>query len=182
MNDYALYLGAVALLVSILTLVYHYFGWVLRSRKEMSDLEIKLGDRISAEIKTCPLKLEIKSVEDKLDAHLIQISERLARVETKMELFWNQVRGAVNSMIKQPIHFKKDELMDKLLEERKPKIRIEELYELKSILKEELPALTEVKSEKCLAYALALAYIDQILYDRNCLCAEEAPVKVQAEV
>ena len=178
MKDYASYLGAIALLVSILTLVYHYFGWVLSSRKEMSDLEIKFGDRISAEIKTCPLKLEIKSASDKLE----EISERLVRVETKMELFWNQVGGAVKAMIKQPIHFKKDELMDKLLEERKPKIRIEELYELKSLLKEELPALIEVKSEKCLAYALALAYIDQILYDRNCLCAEEAPVKVQAEV
>jgi hypothetical protein len=42
-----------------------------------------------------------------------------------------------------------------------------ELVELKSILHLELPELKVQKSEKSLAYALALAYIDQILYDRE---------------
>ncbi len=168
-KDYASYLGAIALIVSILTLLYHYFGWVLRTRKEQSDMEIRLGDKINNEIKTCPLRLDIKDIENKLDAHLIRNETRLSRIETKMELFWNQVGEALKAMIKQPTHFRKDELMDKLLGERIPKMTIEELYELKGILKKELPLLSEVKSEKSLAYSLALAYIDQVLFDKDCL-------------
>ena len=68
---------------------------------------------------------------------------------------------------------RKDELMDKLLDKRETSMSNLELVELKTILHCELPELKVQKSEKSLAYALALAYIDQILYDRDCLCATD---------
>ena len=82
-----------------------------------------------------------------------------------MELFWNAVGGVMSSLIKQPIHFRKDELMDKLVGDKLPGSSTDELLELRIILEDELVTLREIKDPKSLAYALALAYIDQILYD-----------------
>jgi hypothetical protein len=76
----------------------------------------------------------------------------------------------MSNIIKQPIHYRKDELMDKLApghEKELQKATVEELMELKIILKEELITLQELKEPKGLAYALAIAYIDQVLYDKG---------------
>ena len=87
-----------------------------------------------------------------------------------MELFWDAVGASVSKLIKQPIHFRKDELMDKLMPEnlsQLPENSIDELLELKIILKDELITLQELKDPKSLAYALAIAFINQTLYDKG---------------
>jgi len=100
---------------------------------------------------------------------------RLVRLETKAELFWNTVGSVMSNIIKQPIHYRKDELMDKLVpghERELQKASVEELMELKIILKDELVSLQELKEPKSLAYALTIAYIDQVLYDKGVLKGE----------
>jgi hypothetical protein len=158
LNQYGVYIGVLALIISILGLAWQYFGWILSIRKDMGKMAVDCRTEIGAEFK-------------EIDTKLLGYESRLARVEVKMELFWNAVGDVIKNMIKQPTHFRKDELMDKLLDKRETDISNTELSELKSILHSELPELKIRKSEKSLAYALALAYIDQILYDRNCLCA-----------
>lgn len=154
------YIGILALIVSILGLVWHYFGWVLSIRTEISKV-------------TLDCKTEIGAGVSVINEKLANQDTRLSRLEVKMELFWNAIGDVVKNLIKQPTHLRKDELMDKLLDKRETDISIGELMELKSILHLELPELKIQKSEKSLAYALALAYIDQILYDRDCLCATD---------
>jgi hypothetical protein len=152
------YLGVIALIVSVLGLAWQYFGWVLSIRKDMGDMSLSF-------------KTEIGTFRQEINDKLSAQDSRLSRVEVKMELFWNAVGDAVKNLIKQPTHLRKDELMDKLMDKRETDISIGELMELKTILHCELPELKAQKSEKSIAYALALAYIDQILYDRDCLCA-----------
>ena len=98
------------------------------------------------------------------------LSERIAVQETKMEHFWNAIGSSVTSMIKQPVHFRKDELMDKLQMEMQGEygaIKEIELLELRSILEDEIDELRQLKDPKVIAYALALAYISQKLITRN---------------
>lgn len=117
----------------------------------------------------------ILSMRKEFDSTIAEINNRLVRMETKMELFWNAVVASVSSLIKQPIHFRKDELMDKLIPENLPHLpenTVEELLELKHILKDELVTLRELKDPKSLAYGLAIAYIDQILYDKGLIKGE----------
>jgi len=160
MQELVPYIGIVALGVSILGLVWHYFGWVLSIRKDMGTMALSWKTECG---------VLIKEVNDKSNAQ----DTRISRLEVKMELFWNAVGDVVKNLIKQPTHLRKDKLMDKLLDKRDSNISNVELVELKSILHSELPDLKLQKSSQSLAYALALAYIDQILYDRDCLCAIE---------
>ena len=94
---------------------------------------------------------------------MAKISERLARQESKVELFWTAASSAISNMIKQPIHHRKDELMDKLTEDMQKKrvIGQEEMEELRKTLLTEMQELERQKDPKSLAYALALAYISQ---------------------
>lgn len=149
MQELLPYLGFVSLIVSLIGIIWQYFGWIIGIRKDMGTMALDWKTEYGAQ------------------------ESRLSRVEVKMELFWNAVGDVVKNLIKQPTHLRKDVLMDKLLDKRDSNISNMELVELKTILNSELPELKKQKSSQSLAYALALAYIDQILYDRDCLCAVE---------
>ena len=156
MQELLPYLGILALIVSTIGLIWQYFGWIIGIRKDMGTMALNLKTECG---------VLIKEVNDRSTLQ----ESRLSRLEVKMELFWNAVGDAVKNLIKQPTHFRKDELMDKLLDKRDTDMSNVELVELKLILHSELPELKIQKSSQSLAYALALAYIDQILYDRDCL-------------
>lgn len=148
--------------IALIGVIWQYFVVISSLRKEVTDLATNL--RAEAVTST-------KGVTDLL----VDQGTRLAKMETKMELFWIAVGTSVSKLIKQPIHFRKDELMNKLIPENLshlPESNIDELIELKTILKEELITLQEVKDPKSLAYALALAYIDQVLLDKGFLKGE----------
>ena len=159
------YIAMGALSISILGVAWQYFGGILSIRKDMSTAAEKNTEahtKIDRELRDV-LKEHSDRISDMLNVQALKINS----AETKMELFWNAVGASVKSLIKQPIHFEKDQLMDKLMEHPKPEISKSELYRLKDILNDELVGLQEVKDNKSLAYALALAYIEQILYDMN---------------
>ena len=147
-------LPGIAIIISIISLLYQYFGGILNIKKSVSDSEEKLGDKIS-------------NIEKGILKTISDIESRLTKSETKMELFWNAIGGAVNNLIKQPIHFRKDELMDKLqlqMVGNRNSISIEELQELDNILEDESVKLKQNKDPKVLAYVLAQAFIKQLLY------------------
>lgn len=93
------------------------------------------------------------------------LGSRISKVETKVELFWGALGEVVKSMVQQPIHFRKDELMDKL--DDPEKISTGELVELKGMLTCELRDLTERKDLKAIFYGLALYKVGLILVDRG---------------
>jgi hypothetical protein len=162
MTDTATIISIGAVSISALGMIWTYFGGILSIRKELYESIEKV-------------KTEYGNTNKSLTDVLMQQSSKITRLETKMDLFWNAIGGSVLSLIKQPIHFKKDQLMDKLIPEnlpRLPETTVEELYELKAILNDELITLREIKDPKSLAYGLAIAYIDQILYDKGLLKGE----------
>jgi len=162
MVDTSTYIAGAALILTGLGMIWTYFGGISSLRKEVNGSIDKV-------------KTEHENTIKSLNEVLLQQSTRLTRMETKMELFWNAVGGAMSSLIKQPIHFRKDQLMDKLIPENLPHLpeaTVEELIELKTILQDELVTLRETKENKSLAYALAIAYIDQILYDKGLIKGE----------
>jgi hypothetical protein len=147
-------ISTAAVAISLLGVIWQYFGGILAIRKDMA-----LAATTNLEAHA---KME-REMRDMITAHGLQ----LAKAETKMELFWNAVGASVKSLIKQPIHFEKDELMDKLMD-RPDLISKPELNRLKVILNDELVELQHAKNNSSLAYSLAIAYIDQILFDMNC--------------
>lgn len=152
----------IAAVIALIGMVWQYFIVISGVRKDITDLATAL--RAEA-VTSC------KGITDSLSDQ----GNRLTRMETKMELFWNAIGQSMSSLIKQPIHFRKDELMDKLVPENLPHLpenTVEELLELKGILKDELVTLREIKDPKSLAYSLAIAYIDQILFDKGLIKGE----------
>lgn len=125
---------------AILGLIWTYFGAILG-----------LKDRIAEIIKS------FGETNAKYEA-------RFVALETKMELFWGAVGKVVIDMVKQPIHFEKDALLDRL---KTNVINGEELIKLKIIVEEEVVELRERKDPKALAYVLVLALIDQKLFEKG---------------
>lgn len=142
-----------AVVISLLGVIWQYFGGILAIRRDM------------ASSATTNLEAHAKMEREMRDMITSQALQ-LAKAETKMELFWNAVGGSVKSLIKQPIHLEKDQLMDKLMD-CPDTISKPELNRLKDILNEELVELQHAKNNSSLAYSLAIAYIDQILFDMN---------------
>jgi hypothetical protein len=147
----------IAVVIALVASIWQYFVVITSLKKDVTDLATNLRVEAVASNKTV------------MDL-LTDQGNRLTRMETKMELFWNAVGTSMSKLIKQPTHFRKDELMDRLVAENRshlPESTIDELVELKLILKNELVELQEAKDPKSLAYSLAIAYIDQILYDKG---------------
>jgi hypothetical protein len=148
--------------VAIATTTWQYFGVILGLKKDLTDTAAKLREEMVDNNKEVMNSLAIQG-------------NKITRIETQTELFWNAVGTSVSNLIKQPIHFRKDELMDKLIPANMPSLpesTVEELVELRFILEDELVTLQEVKDPKCLAYSLAIAYINQILYDKGLVKGE----------
>ena len=113
-------ISSAAVAISLLGVIWQYFGGILAIRKDMA---LATTSNLEAHA-----KIE-REMRDLITAQGLQ----LAKAETKMELFWNAIGASVKSLIKQPIHFEKDELMDKLMD-RPDLITKPELNRLKVIL------------------------------------------------
>lgn len=120
------------------------------------------------------LKAGIQKFGDRFTSFENQVIARLVAVETKTALFWKVVEDGVIDMIKQPIHFEKDGLLDRFKVNSKS-LSGEELIKLKVILESEKKELLMVKDPKVMYYVIMLARIDQVLYDRECSCVDEKP-------
>jgi hypothetical protein len=154
--------------LALIGMVCQYFVVISSLRKDNTDLATNLRKDIT-DLAT-NLRAESVNTTKGISEILEVQGTRLTRMETKMELFWNAIGTSMANLIKQPTHFRKDELMDKLIPKNLPHLpesNIDELVELKLILKDELITLQEIKDPKSIAYSLAIAYIDQILYDKG---------------
>jgi hypothetical protein len=89
---------------------------------------------------------------------MTKVYERLAKLETKTELFWKCVEGGIVKMLKSyPTNICKDVLLDKMLHDE---LTLEDAQTLRTILKEEM----NLDKEKALVYVLALGRIEQVIY------------------
>jgi hypothetical protein len=104
---------------------------------------------------------------------IISIVSRLTRLETQMSLFWPSAGGAIVKMLKQPIHLRKDTLLDKL-RDCPDEMTNEELIELKGVLKTE--EFEEINGHPFapIANALTRWQIENILTDRKCCIGRKA--------
>jgi hypothetical protein len=94
---------------------------------------------------------------------ITRILERLTRIETKTDLFWKCVESGVVTMLKTyPSKVAKDVLLDKMVHNE---LALQEAQELRTILCEEMKP-KENGAER-LAYVLALARLEQIIFDLN---------------
>ena len=142
--------------VALLGLAATYFGVIGKVVERLVAVETLLSNHLR---ETSGIMGRIASIETKLaDVNLSQLA-------TRMDIFWSAVEPVLRSIIKQPIHFRKDDLIDRF-----PHLTEEELCELRDILKNEMGELTTSKDPKALAYALMLARVDTVLHENNNKC------------
>ena len=117
--------------------LFTYFGWIAGLYKAVG----KLSGQIA--------------ILDKVD--VIKLSQNVAAIEASLDSFWKMMDGPMRSLIKQPTHYRKDDLVDRF-----PNLNAEEMEELKCILQLEMIELRDQKDPKVLAFALMLARIDTV--------------------
>lgn len=146
---------------AVLGLLLTYFGVI-------ADLKEKIG-KVSGFDFTDMLQRITKVEEGIKGVNFVQMSLDLAAMKVKTDLFWGAVEHVVRDLIKQPIHFRKDDLVDRF-----PNLTEEEMCELRDIITAEMKDLIKDKKDKVLAYALMKARIDQVLWDRNRICEDKS--------
>ncbi len=138
------FLDLVGPIVAIGGLLWTYFCFIVKIKEDIASLKVKT--QIVDDVNEV-----IKKVNDQ--------GERITRLETKMDPFWQLIQGRVAQMLKAPTHLRKDALLDKLTEQI---ISLDEAKELKTIL------MTEVEDHNdnlglTLGYILVLTRIEQII-------------------
>ena len=93
---------------------------------------------------------------------IIRITERLARIETKTNLFWGMVEEKLAGSLKQPTHKVKDDLLDKLTVK---KINDKEVDELLDILRGE--CVLDERKELLLNYHLVISHLEVIKHENS---------------
>jgi hypothetical protein len=91
---------------------------------------------------------------------VLKVSERITKVETKVELFWKVVETNVGQLLKSPTHVEKDMLLDKLAHRE---LNIKEAEQLRGILTDEMQL--KGRDNGIIAYALIIGRLEQILYE-----------------
>ena len=150
-----------AIFLTLISLVFTYFGWIkdfgeklaglvsTMSGLDFKDLARRLGN----------LEVGLARIETNLGGH------NISDMSAKLDLFWIAMEPAIKEIIKQPIHFRKDNLLDRF-----PNLDDTEMCELRSILQDEMVDLKVRKDPKVLAYALMTARVDSVMYDRKKEC------------
>jgi len=93
---------------------------------------------------------------------IIRITERLAKIETKTNLFWGMVEEKVAGSLKQPTHKVKDDLLDKLTVKN---INSEEIDELLDILRDE--CTLDERKNLLLNYHLVISHLEVIKHENS---------------
>ena len=91
---------------------------------------------------------------------IIRITERLARIETKTNLFWGMVEEKLAGSLKQPTHKVKDNLLDKLIVKD---INGEEIDELLDILRDE--CTLDERRDLLLNYHLVISHLEVMKHE-----------------
>lgn len=99
---------------------------------------------------------------------ILEIKTRLTKLETQMEPLWGSgglMMKAMGALIKQPIHYRKDDLIDRFLSDPKC-LSLDEVQELRCILEEEAPELEKAKNPRIIAYAYYRGLMDREIRER----------------
>jgi len=91
---------------------------------------------------------------------IIKITERLARIETKTNLFWGMVEEKLAGSLKQPTHKVKDDLLDKLTVKE---INGEEIDELLDILRDE--CTLDERKNLLMNYHLVISHLEVMKHE-----------------
>jgi len=91
----------------------------------------------------------------------VNLEGRLVKLETKIDLFWTAVEQNIPRLLKQPIHKRKDDLLDKLTSGKLSKDEAEEL--IGELDKDK----STVDPGMVLAVTLVLARLQQIVTDNG---------------
>ena len=94
------------------------------------------------------------------------IKERMARLETKMEVFWKVIEKNVAAILKAPTHVDFDALLDKMVA---GSLTLEEAYKLQDALNSN----PHSDKTKMLASALMLGRVSQIIIDLEYKCKKK---------
>ncbi len=97
---------------------------------------------------------------------ILDMQQRLTRLETKTELTWNAIGESVKIMLKHPHETEKDDLLDKLTGSSNS-MNLNDLTRLKTILSSEMISVAVEKNPIVLFYSLALARIDTLLFEKS---------------
>jgi|GEM_PF-6918715 len=182
-------IAGTALALSIISFIWQRFGVLIGLKKEQYDLTldvqkqlnesksswatqlITMRDAILSQVSTQTSDIFREAGE--LSNKVILIDNRLTKQETRLEVFWEDILPTLKIVIKQPIHFRKDDLIDRFPD----KLSFDETCELKETLRNEkielLEKAKELNQEKkayLLAIALMLARIDGLLLDKGGKC------------
>lgn len=95
---------------------------------------------------------------------ILKLVCRIQALEVKMELFWNRVGEVMRDVIKQPTHLKMDELLDRLAAEGSC-MSMDDLIDLRAMISQRQREVDR-KDLLQLHFALCLARIDQLLYEK----------------
>jgi len=181
-------ISGAALLLAILSALWQRFGVILDIKKDQASMALNFQKDLSECRVLCVGNLsttkdnvltrisnEVNNLYEQLGKTSVQLvlaDTRITKQEMKMDLFWGAVQETVKDMIKQPIHFRKDDLLDKF-----PNLKYEEMFELKTTLQIEktemllnVKSLSSAKKTYLLALALMLAGIDSRLIDMEDKC------------
>jgi len=171
----------IAACIAFIGLIYTYFWPFSEIKKELGEILGQLKNVDFKEISEFVGKFKLINFED-IFHRLVGIETRSTAIETrlgsvdipdmaaKMAIFWLAIEPSIKSIIKQPIHLRKDDLVDRF-----PSLTDEELCELKDILQAEMQEFSTKKSDpvalsKTLAYALMMARVDTVLYENGKKC------------
>ncbi len=157
----SLLVSLAAIFLTLLGLIFTYFGWIVSIKEALAGLVSTVANSDFKDIskRLGQVEIALAKVETAIGGH--NISDMAA----KLDLFWVAMEPALKEVIKQPIHFRKDDLLDRF-----PNLEDKELCELREILQDEMVDLKAKKDPKVLAYALMTARLDSVLYDRRRGC------------
>lgn len=104
------------------------------------------------------LLLQYFKVVGDMKSQFFALDSRVAKLETKTELFWNAVGAGVTSMLKHPHEGELDGLLDKF---RDNSLNLGEARMLKSMLMKQ----ASDRSAEYIAVILVLARLEQVIFD-----------------
>ena len=93
---------------------------------------------------------------------IAQVKQRLAALETKMELFWKAAEQQMVKLLHSPVHAEKDSLLHRVFEEKDHE-DLEAMDKLRRLLQKELDH--REPNHLNLTYALAIGRLDTLIYE-----------------
>lgn len=97
---------------------------------------------------------------------ILGLKERMATLETKINLFWSIVEREIPRLLKDPTGLTKDGLLDKFAEHHSNGMTLQEMEELTGILECELKE-KKMTNTRRIAYALIVGRLKQLIYEKK---------------